>query len=742
MKLLLRHKVTGLASFSIVITVLTLSILFIIEYQSSNQRIKEEINVMNDDHLRNAVLDVYWLCQVANDLIQQKVNGSLKAAEKVLKENGGFKLSKTQTTTWETINQYTKKSTPVILPTVEIGEQPIEKNNSFDKRTPVIDEVEELASGTCTIFQRINEDGDMLRIATNVRKLDGKRAIGTFIPAVNPDGTSNPVIRKVIHEKQTYLGRAYVVNDWYLTAYKPIFDENKKVIGILYVGVRQEPVASLRKAITKRQIGENGYSWIMYGKDKERSGKLVLMQENPFHRQDKIHDLKDNTGQRFFENIRLKATQLPLGTIRSQKIIWQPNNQSPLQALTLHYAYFPQWDWIIGITSFDKDFQKPSMVVDSIFKETFNGFITVSIILFIILLIISSLLGKVITKPITISTNIAKEIANGDLAAAEHIVNSTDTNYYEKLKKATDETGHLYCSIVEMLNNLKTITRSMQSTSKQLKDSAKEISGTAQLQERAVQDFSTSSGQIGVAVQEIDLTTKELSKTMQTVSVSTYKTIEVAGNGRQHIKNMRQGIENLLQATQSIAIKLNDITERTQNINQIVTTIVKVADQTNLLSLNAAIEAEKAGELGLGFAVVAKEIRRLADQTAEATLDIETMVSEMQSSVHAGVNEMEKFNETVHSDIEIIEALGTQMETIIEEVESLYPQFQVVQKGINAQATGASQISEATINLNTTAKQTQTSLSGFNKTISQLNTAIQDIEQSIQQLKTEDDLFS
>ena len=106
-------------------------------------------------------------------------------------------------------------------------------------------------------------------------------------------------------------------------------------------------------------------------------------------------------------------------------------------------------------------------------------------------------------------------------------------------------------------------------------------------------------------------------------------------------------MRQLAESTGSIGSKLSVISERAANINLVVTTITKVADQTNLLSINAAIEAEKAGEYGLGFLVVAREIRRLADQTAVATLDIERMVKEMQYSVSAGVMEMDKFSEQV-----------------------------------------------------------------------------------------------
>ena len=102
-------------------------------------------------------------------------------------------------------------------------------------------------------------------------------------------------------------------------------------------------------------------------------------------------------------------------------------------------------------------------------------------------------------------------------------------------------------------------------------------------------------------------------------------------------------MENVIVSAEIVAEKLEILDERARNINAVVTTIAKVADQTNLLSLNASVEAEKAGEYGRGFAVVATEIRRLADQAAISTLDIEQMVSEMQYSVSAGVETMKGF---------------------------------------------------------------------------------------------------
>src|SRR5262249_60013641 len=124
---------------------------------------------------------------------------------------------------------------------------------------------------------------------------------------------------------------------------------------------------------------------------------------------------------------------------------------------------------------------------------------------------------------------------------------------------------------------------------------------------------------------------------MNEVNHVSEETANLAGSGQASIGRMESTMRQIMEASSSITSKLAVLSEKTTNINSVVTTITKVADQTNLLSLNAAIEAEKAGEYGRGFAVVAREIRRLADQTAVATLDIEHMVKEMQAAVSAGV---------------------------------------------------------------------------------------------------------
>jgi len=165
------------------------------------------------------------------------------------------------------------------------------------------------------------------------------------------------------------------------------------------------------------------------------------------------------------------------------------------------------------------------------------------------------------------------------------------------------------------------------------------------------------------------------------------------------------------------------ISENAGNISSVVTTITKVADQTNLLSLNAAIEAEKAGDYGLGFAVVAREIRRLADQTAVATLDIETMVKEMQGSVSTGVMEMDRFSEEVKREVKSVGEIAEQLALIIASVKEVTEQFESVNEGMKTQSQKADQIREAMAQLSEGAKQTSESVKQSNEATEQLREA-------------------
>ncbi len=292
-----------------------------------------------------------------------------------------------------------------------------------------------------------------------------------------------------------------------------------------------------------------------------------------------------------------------------------------------------------------------------------------------------------------------------------------------------DIVSELAGGIQQMLNSLNSLVSRIQQSGVQVTSSATEIAATAKQQEATVTEQAATTNEIKATVTEITATSKELVSTMNEVTDVAWKTSESANAGRSSLQSMEKTMHQMMEATESIGSKLAVLSEKAGNINTVVTTINRVADQTNLLSLNAAIEAEKAGEYGVGFAVVATEIRRLADQTAVATWDIEQMVKEMQSAVSAGVMGMEKFSEEVRHGVDDVRQVGSQLAHIIEQVEALIPRFEEVNEGMASQAQGGQQIRDAIIQLSESAQQTADSLRQSNGAIMQLNEAAQRLQE-------------
>ncbi|HCS45249.1 MAG TPA: methyl-accepting chemotaxis protein [Pseudomonas sp.] len=273
-----------------------------------------------------------------------------------------------------------------------------------------------------------------------------------------------------------------------------------------------------------------------------------------------------------------------------------------------------------------------------------------------------------------------------------------------------DEFGAVETGFNDMMAELTSLVSQAQRSSVQVTTSVTEIAATSKQQQATATETAATTTEIGATSREIAATSRDLVRTMTEVSSAADQASVLAGSGQQGLARMEETMHSVMGAADLVNAKLAILNEKAGNINQVVVTIVKVADQTNLLSLNAAIEAEKAGEYGRGFAVVATEVRRLADQTAVATYDIEQMVREIQSAVSAGVMGMDKFSEEVRRGMSEVQQVGEQLSQIIHQVQALAPRVLMVNEGMQAQATGAEQINHALVQLGDASSQTVESL--------------------------------
>jgi len=294
-----------------------------------------------------------------------------------------------------------------------------------------------------------------------------------------------------------------------------------------------------------------------------------------------------------------------------------------------------------------------------------------------------------------------------------------------------DAVGQLGRGLARMFDNLRSLVINVQKAGIQVTTSATEIAASAREQEATGIEQAQTSVEILSTTKEISANTAQLLKTMEDATAVADYTTSATADAQNNLRRMDSTMQHMVAATDSINAKLAALSEKASNINSVLITITKVADQTNILSLNAAIEAEKAGEAGRGFSVVATEIRRLADQTSVSTWDIEQMLKEMQSAVSASVMGMDKFSEEIRRSVGEVRQVTEQLSGVMTQVQKLAPQFDVVLQGMQSQAIGASQISDTMMQLSDATQQTVETLRATSEAVHQLQYAAGDLQAGV-----------
>jgi len=351
---------------------------------------------------------------------------------------------------------------------------------------------------------------------------------------------------------------------------------------------------------------------------------------------------------------------------------------------------------------------------------------TIGVFVILLALVVSLIffLRALVLKPLNDVSEIAHKLSDFNLTVGINITRK-------------DEIGALLRAIDGMATSFRKVVGQVQRSGIQVTSSSTELAATAKEQETTMANQVESTNRVVKSVEQISEVATELVNTMEQVASMSQDTAGFASKGQTDLSRMGEAMGSMETASKSISGRLEAINEKAENITNVVTTITKVADQTNLLSLNAAIEAEKAGEYGRGFNVVAREIRRLADQTAVATLDIDQMVKEMQSAVSAGVMEMDKFIAEVNQSAEDVGRISIQLARIIEQVQALSPSFENVNVSMGQQSENAQKINLAMANLSEEMQQTMDSLRETYGAIEQLNEAARGLQNEVSRFKVE-----
>ncbi|QDU61837.1 Methyl-accepting chemotaxis protein McpB [Planctomycetes bacterium Pan216] len=332
------------------------------------------------------------------------------------------------------------------------------------------------------------------------------------------------------------------------------------------------------------------------------------------------------------------------------------------------------------------------------------------------------MVARSISRPMQAAVHLAERVAAGDLTATADV-------------QSRDEAGRLLTAINRMAANLNSLIGRVKVSSRLLTSVSKRTQTVAHHQEETVREFGTSTAEISAAAHQISATSEELLGSVTEVNQVANNTSKVAVAGRSSLSEMEAQMNQLRETTQAFTERLATINDKAAGITSVVTTISTVADQTNLLSVNATIEAEKAGEAGKGFRVVAREIRRLADQTAVSTLDIERMVKDMQSAVAEGAHEMDRFRDDVSASVREVDAIAGQLGKIIEPIQELTGRFAQVNEGMRSQSLGARQIRDAMQHLNDSAQRSNLAIDEFLSANEDLRDAVRGLNEEVSRFK-------
>ncbi|NCF70302.1 MAG: HAMP domain-containing protein [Chlamydiales bacterium] len=352
--------------------------------------------------------------------------------------------------------------------------------------------------------------------------------------------------------------------------------------------------------------------------------------------------------------------------------------------------------------------------------------IALFVIVFGIALSISvcSTLIRTINKSLLQVTEKLDELATGDADLTKRIP-----------IVSKDEVGKLAENFNLVLDKLNKLVKGIQSSGSDLSFSAEKMAISSQSLNKTVKGFGDFTFEVVHTTKQISTTSGELLETMNDVAKVATNTAQLALSGQASLSEMKENMSKMEESSNSIAVKLGVISDKAASITHVLFAIFKVAERINLLSFNASIEAEKAGEYGKGFSVVAREIRRLADQTRSATTDIGKIVEDMKGAVNEGVKEVGNFSEEVTDYIEHLRMTTKQLVQIISEVQNLRPQFERVYQGMQNQAEGAVQIENSIVELSDGAKVAAKAVTETEQNIFKVKQSASDLQEEVERYK-------
>lgn len=340
-----------------------------------------------------------------------------------------------------------------------------------------------------------------------------------------------------------------------------------------------------------------------------------------------------------------------------------------------------------------------------VYNESVNVLVTIVVVSLLLTIVLAIALTRSIVKPVGDSLRLAEEIASGDLTRRLEIT-------------GTDEVSRLMVALNLMSKNLQDTVLEISEASIQLSSAAVEMTSITEAADRHLQQQNSEIEQAATAVTEMTSAVEEVARNATSTSQAAQESSEAAKLGNLRVSETLSAVETLTELVESSACQVTELAGQAEDISQVVGVIRSIAEQTNLLALNAAIEAARAGEQGRGFAVVADEVRALAHRTQISTLEIEKMITAIQSGSSTTVESIRRSTEEVYNTKRTAEGAGQSLRQITDSVLQINERNLQIAVASEQQAHVARDVDRSLLSIRSLAIQ---SSEGANQTITASN---------------------
>ncbi|UZJ60824.1 methyl-accepting chemotaxis protein [Pseudomonas sp. KU26590] len=334
------------------------------------------------------------------------------------------------------------------------------------------------------------------------------------------------------------------------------------------------------------------------------------------------------------------------------------------------------------------------------YSTAFKMVVTLLIIATVLTLLFAWLLTNSITRPIASALNAAEDIAEGDLTRTITV-------------DGTDEAGRLLAAMLKMQSRLRDTLQRISGSATQLASAAEELNAVTDESARGLSQQNNEIEQAATAVNQMTSAVEEVARNAVSTSQASKNATTSASDGRDLVQETVSAIERMSTDVQSTSTLIGNLAGESRDIGKVLDVIRGLADQTNLLALNAAIEAARAGEAGRGFAVVADEVRALAHRTQQSTSEIERMIGSIQGGTEQAVNSMRSSTERAESTLNIAKGAGLALDTINSAVVEINERNLVIASAAEEQAQVAREVDRNLVNIRDLSTQSAT---GANQT--------------------------